>query len=589
MVLETANLNVLWTSLMVEELVRHGVTYFCLSPGSRSAPLTVAVARHPQTTAVMAYDERGAAFHALGYARATGRPAVLICSSGTAGAHYLPAVIEAYEDEVPLLILTADRPPELRESGANQTIRQPHLYGDYIRWRFDFPCPDAAIAPEMVLSTLDQALRSCFAPDAGPVHLNVPFREPLAPSAGLVPPFYLEPISGWMAGDQPFTRNLRCGDALSPLVQHELISLLNQTHQGLLLIGQLPDDPTREAVLQLANQLRWPVFADLLSGLRLDPRLETQIPYYDLLLQHEGFRDLCRPPVLLQIGTGFNTRTLLTHLDSYRPDHHILLSPSGQRRDPNFQHTLQLRGDLATLSKALLPGLEPQTNALWRQTLLNQAARVESLLEVELDQSERLSEPAVARLLTQLALPGQGLWAGNSMPIRDLSAYGAPCLEGLQVVGNRGTSGIDGHVACAAGLAQGLKKPVWLLCGDLTLFHDLNSLHQLRFLEQPVAVVVINNHGGGIFSFLPIAEHTDVFEPYFGTPHSLSFAGAAAQFGLTYSAPTTRSELAQALQLSYELGQPCLIEVVTDRNDNLTYHRHLQQALGEALNTGGPL
>lgn len=574
---DTTNLNLLWTSLLIEELIRQGCNYFCISPGSRSAPLTVAAARTPGAYLQLCYDERAAAFHALGWARATGRPAVLICTSGSALAHYLPAVVEASQDRVPMLILSADRPPELIEAGANQAIRQPGIYGDYVRWAFDFPCPDIGIPAAWVLSTLDQALHRCFEPDPGPVHLNLPFREPLAPSPEPILADYLAGLPA--SGAQPRVIHALLADReLHPAESAWLEDLLSQAGRGLLILGRLKAHQ-QDAALQIANRLGWPVFADILSGLRLDSRLETQIQSYDQLLANPNFAAACEFDTVLHLGGAYVSGRLLKHLAAHQPRTYLQFEASDTRQDPNHQVTYRSQSGLDSLAQILPPAAETP----WLAKLQAFGDAANQVYADILDSSEALSEPGVARLLSRLLPVGHALMLGNSMAVREADGFGAACRPELRVFGNRGTSGIDGHLATAAGYANGSACPVTLLCGDLTLFHDLNSLYLLKTIPIPVTLVVINNAGGGIFSFLPIAGHTDVFEPWFGTPHDLSFAGAAAMFGLEYHQPTTRAELRTALEASWNQARPALIEVRTVRAETLALHRLLQEKVSERL------
>jgi 2-succinyl-5-enolpyruvyl-6-hydroxy-3-cyclohexene-1-carboxylate synthase len=582
--MDTTNVNLLWTSLLVEELARNGIDYYCFSPGSRLAPLAVAIARHPKTRSLIAYDERAAAFHALGYARATERPAVLVCTSGSAAAHYFPAIVEAAQDGVPMLILTTDLPPELRDCGANQAIRQSGLYGDYVRWALDLPCPDTRIKPAMVLTTVDQALHRSLHPEPGPVHLNLPFREPLAPLSAEIPAGYLDGLRTWLERTEPFTRSFtaRAGDLEEDHFQI-LETAVAEAARGLLIIGRLQGGAERAAALELANSLRWPVFADILSGLRLDSRLETQIPYFDQLLHAEAFAAVCRPDTVLQIGGGYVSANLLRQLAAHPPRESIRLLRGSGRKDPNHQVSLRFQGDLDAICRRLARRSAPGRETIWLQDLRASAQQAQTLYAGELDAPESLSEPGLVRLLTRLLDDDQALLLGNSLPVREMDGFGEPCREALPVTGNRGASGIDGTVATAAGYAVGAGRPVVLLCGDLTLFHDLTSLYLLRQIEQPVTVVVINNAGGGAFSFLPIARFEDVFETWFGTPHTLRFEAAATLFGLDYHAPATRTEFVQAWRSCRQQGRPALIEVTTERSATRACQRQLQSELALRL------
>jgi 2-succinyl-5-enolpyruvyl-6-hydroxy-3-cyclohexene-1-carboxylate synthase len=583
--LDERNINSLWCSLVVEELIRHGVSTFCVSPGSRSAPLAAAVARHPEAETVLCYDERGAAFYALGHGRATGQPAVLICTSGTAAANYYPALIEASIDQVPMLVFSADRPPELLQTGANQTIRQSGMFGDYPRWQFDVPCPDTTIPPQMLLTTVDQAMHKACQTPAGPVHLNFHFREPLAPRPEPYDPLYVHSLYPWEQSQAPYTQHLKSVPSPDASVLKTLAAQLLNVRTGLLIVGRLASEQEREAVLALANTLHWPVFADLLSGLRTDTRVHTLVPHYDQLLHAQSFQDMCRPTTLLHVGEQPLSARLQRHLESYLPEQYIRVVNHSERRDPAHMVTHNLTCDVGQFCQRLQPLLkgESHINRVWVNTLQQKSLIVDAFLSEAIDQPETLTEPAVARLIPQLLPPQAGLFVASSMPVRDLDMYAECSREQLWIGANRGASGIDGTIASAVGFAHGRQQPTALLIGDLSCLHDLNSLMLLQSLEHPLVIVVVNNGGGGIFSFLPIAQHPEIFESHFGTPHSYTFAGAAKLFGLPYFASKTRHAFMEAYQLCFTQGHHALIEITTERESNLRFHRHLEQELRERL------
>lgn len=574
------NLNLAWADLLITELLRWGIDYACISPGSRSTPLTVAAAQQPNLRKRVCLDERGAAFLALGFARATGRPALLICTSGTALAHYLPALIEAAQDQVPLLVLSADRPPELLQAGANQAIQQPNLYGSYLRWQFNLPCPDPQISPEMLLTTVDQAVARALGPEAGPVHLNCPFREPLAPSPAAIPPAYLESLQHWFQHTNPYTRIEVSGARLTSTQLQTWLEHLNPVSQGVLLIGRLQSAEQQRACLELAQALGWPVCADVLSGLSGDPRLENRILHFDPLLQQPAFQTLFRPQTVLHLGGEMTSIRLQKHLKHYRPQL-LRVQCSSERLDSLHQVSLRLQIALPAFCSALSTQVQPAIDREWVQELCQQGQRAEAALVESLDTPESLSEPALARLLGQQLSPAGILFVGNSMPIRDLDMFAMQVPA--QIYGNRGASGIDGNLATALGIAEGKQQAVTLLLGDLALLHDLNSLALLRPDAQPLTVIVINNDGGGIFSFLPIAQYETVFEPYFGTPHGLHFAAAASLFGLEYRQPQNRSEFLEALAWAHSQQRSLLIEIRTERGANYALHQALHAQIGAAL------
>lgn len=582
---EFPNINAFWGYLIVEELIRNGINYFCLSPGSRSTPLIAAVAGHPRARSVILYDERSAAFHALGYARAGGKPAALICTSGTAAANYLPAVVEAAQDRMPLLVISADRPPELRDTGANQTIRQPGLFGHYVRGEFDLPCPDERIPPEVVLTTVDHLVHqaghspagSTHSGMAGPVHLNCMFREPLAPE----PQAFTAPKSGaflrWQQDNRPYTTYAPVRTIPESLALEAAAEILRQTRRGVLLAGRLASPVEAEAVLALAKRLNWPVFPDVLSGLRLGTGDAPIIPYFDQLLLSERFRKAFAPETVLHIGGVPVSKRLLQWIESSPPSHYILVHRHPHREDPMHRVTLRLEGDIPAACEALGNRVGEAAEPGWGRGLGDCSRQVEALVHAAVDAGKELTEIAVARIITRHIPGDHALVLASSMPIREVDMYGVSGGAGVPVFANRGASGIDGTLATATGIAVGGQRPVTLLIGDLALLHDLNSLSILSRLSRPVVIVALNNHGGGIFSFLPIAQFENIFEPFFGTPHEFTFAGAAEMFGVPYFAPQTLPEFERIYREAAASGKSALVEVSTDRRRNAALHRELQE------------
>jgi len=578
MPLDSSNINTLWSSLLIEELVRHGIDYCCISPGSRSAPLTVAAARQPRLQTILCLDERGAAFHALGYARASGKPAVLLCTSGTAAANYLPAVIEAAMDRLPLLVLSADRPPELQETGANQTIRQRRLFGSYAKWEFELPCPAETIAPQWVLTTLDQALYQTQNSPCGPVHLNVPFREPLAPVVATIAEDYCESLGPWLTGQSPFTVYEPRRSMPTPVAISAITDRLNGS-TGLVCIGRLDTEVERTEVIRLLQRLQWPVFADITSGLRLGAHSAPLLPYFDQLLLSQRFREHYRPSMLLHIGGQIVSKRLPEFIQQLQPPHYIAVKNHPFRYDPGHQLSHHLETDIAAFCQTVLERLESRPPVADSRTLLALSAAVGEVIDDFIQPEQAASEIAVARLLSAQLPAGHGLWLASSMPIRDMDMVGGARAGSVPIGANRGASGIEGSIAAAAGFAVGLQAPVTLVVGDLAFLHDLNSLALLSKIRQPLSIVLINNNGGGIFSFLPIAGFADVFEDYFGTPHSLGFQAAAQLFAIDYAAPKTNAELLEVYRAAVASGKSTLIEVVTDRRENYDLHQALQSQI----------
>jgi 2-succinyl-5-enolpyruvyl-6-hydroxy-3-cyclohexene-1-carboxylate synthase len=575
---DTPRANRLWAYLIVEELLRCGVGFFCVAPGSRSTPLVAALAANEKARSLIHFDERGTAFAALGYARATGCPAAWITTSGTAVANGLPAVVEAATDGVPMVLLTADRPPELRQTGANQTIDQPDIFGDYVRWRFDLPAPDPGIDPAMVLTTVDQAAYRAGRTPQGPVHLNLMFREPFL--SGPEDEDILSGPASWVQGDDPYTRYAATKPAVDEMEIYRLWETLRPVKQGLVVAGRLASRKQGEAVLRLAGTLGWPLLPDVGSQVRLGS--EGIAAHYDALLAGDSFAGSHAPETVVHVGGRALSKRLEQFLASSRPDPYVVVRENPFRLDPAHRVTHSVEANVLDFCSALVraatedpPAIDPSWTVGWREASEEVARHLDGIFSGE------PNEPLVARVLSRKVPQDHGLVVASSMPVRDLDTYAAADGAPVPVAANRGASGIDGTVATAAGFARGLGRPVTLLIGDLALLHDLNSLAMLR--DVHVIVVVVNNDGGGIFSFLSIARHEEFFEPYFGTPQGVGFEAAAKMFGLAYELPGTMEDFVEAYGSACARGSSTLIEVKTDRGENVALHRRLLQAVADRV------
>jgi len=586
-----ANVNALWSALLIEELVRHDVRLFVIAPGSRSAPIALAVAGNPRAKWLMHVDERGAAFAALGHARATGRPAALVTTSGTAVANALPAAVEADHDGVPLLLLTADRPPELRETGANQSIRQPSLLAGAVRWSFDMPAPSAEVDPAFVLTTAAQAVHRCMSPP-GAVHLNLMFREPLTPAPdGTDAAALTAHLEGWLAGAMPYTRH--AAPAVDATAAEALAEMLEGVERGLLVVGKSDDPGLAPAAARLGAALGWPVLGDIGSGLRCGAGAPSGAPMYDLALASDRLRSVA-PEAVLHLAGPITSRRLTSWLADSRPHLRAVVRRGPARYDPTHAVTHRIEADPAAWADVAAGALMPATAATdW----LLRWKRASDAVERELEHSfadDDLTEPRAARIVAAGVPDGGVLVVASSMPVRDLDGFAAPARPALRVAANRGASGIDGTVSMAAGFAHGAGAPAALLIGDLALLHDLNGLGLLRDpAVPPVVVVVINNDGGGIFSFLPVARSEGIpFDVLFGTPHGLTFEHAAAMYGLPYARPAGAAALRGALDEAFAARQSALIEVRTERTANRDVHAALVDRMAlrvdEALAEAGP-
>jgi 2-succinyl-5-enolpyruvyl-6-hydroxy-3-cyclohexene-1-carboxylate synthase len=567
---ETPRANRLWAYLTVEELVRCGIDFFCVAPGSRSTPLVAALAASERARSLVHFDERGTAFAALGYARATGRPAAWITTSGTAVANGLPAVVEASTDGVPMILLTADRPPELRQTGANQTVDQPDIFGDFVRWRFDLPAPEPAIDPAMVLTTVDQAAYRARRSPRGPVHLNLMFREPFLPEGEEA----LPGLSPWTESDEPYTRYAASKPAVDETEIHALWQALRPVKRGLLVAGRLASRKQGEAALRLADAIGWPLLPDIGSQVRLGADSKGFAAYYDALLASDSFAKAHVPEAVVHVGGRAVSKRLEQFLGRSRPDTYVVVRENPFRLDPAHRVTHSIEANVVDFCAALVgaaaeapPTEDTSWTAGWRETSQRVGRHLDKV------PSKEPNEPFVSRSVSRIVPADHGLVVASSMPVRDLDTCAAADGAPVPVAANRGASGIDGTVATAAGFAWGLGRTVTLLIGDLALLHDLNSLAMLR--EVHVVVVVLNNDGGGIFSFLPVARQKAFFEPYFGTPQGVGFEPAAEMFGLGYERPGTMEEFVESYRKACARGSSTLIEVRTDREENVALHRKL--------------
>lgn len=557
--------NERWCHWIIQELVAQGVRQFCISPGSRSTPLTVAAARHPRAQCQVFLDERAAAYFALGWARAQDVPAALICTSGTAAANYFPAVIEASVEHLPLLVLSADRPPELQQSGANQTIDQTRLFGSHVRWFHDPGCPVDGTSTGTVQSWVAHAFWRSQHPDPGPVHLNLPFREP-----------FLDGASAVKVEDRPasFRKTTPAQRLLKPVCD-ELVELLSSP-RGWVTVGTLPIS-AHQPVQAFLEQLGWPVHTDLTSGLRFGP-LSHRIDLADQLLIQERWQKTV-PGVWLHLGNQMVSKRMSHWWASCTRTTKLMLTDHTERQDPHHQPHWQLSVDWSELSELKPAHNDTPQRKNWRDLWLSASLQLEAKADEWWNQHGTWSEASLVRELIRMLSAEQGIFVGNSLPIRELDMLAPRREQPLAVAANRGASGIDGLLATACGWAQGRQAPTTVILGDLSLLHDLNSLLLLRDSHIPMLLIVLNNNGGGIFSMLPVVQQRDVFERFFGTPHGCGFAEVAQMFNLSYAQPTNLKEFQQACRDAWARPNSTLLEVQTERTQTASLLQRWQQHL----------
>lgn len=537
----------------------------------------MAVARKKKVKSIVCFDERAAAFHALGYARATGKPAALICTSGTAAANYYPAIVEAATDCQPLIVLTADRPPELRETGANQTILQTGMFADYPRWTFDFPAPDSAVSLATVFSTITHAVFRATNSPAGPVHLNCMFREPFI-DTGLIP----EAVDFTEIKSTTYSQARQLPDENAIIKCAEQIA---RAKQKLIIAGRGLGETDIDEIAKLANLHNIPVFADVQSRFYSPNLMKMSVPYFDQLLLSTAFKNQFRPDVVIQFGAMPVSKRLSQWMNDVRPENYMTIAKSPFRYDPNHQVSDRVVCEPAEFCKSLNSRIgNPIASQKDKFDFNAVTQKVERLIEKHVDsQSAEVTEISAARQIISHTKPHSGLFLASSMPIRDVDMFCNPVATPLRVAANRGASGIDGTIATATGFATGLHSPVTVLIGDLALLHDMNSLALLNHIEQPLIIVLINNKGGGIFSFLPVSGESDIFEQYFGTPHHFEFSNLARQFGLAYAQPKNNSDFAEKYLDWQNNGIRGIIEIHTSRAENHALHIALQNEIKQLV------
>ncbi|WOO40111.1 2-succinyl-5-enolpyruvyl-6-hydroxy-3-cyclohexene-1-carboxylic-acid synthase [Rubellicoccus peritrichatus] len=557
-----SNLNFFWGGVIAETLSQCGIKHVIISPGSRSAPLTTGFALNEKIKTTPVLDERSAAFYALGLAKASGLPVALICTSGTAAANYLPAVIEARYARVPLIILTADRPPELRDCAAGQAIDQQKLFGDYIHWYHELALPNRALLPYMQKS-LQQAWRKSLG-CGGPVHLNIPFRDPLAPV-----------VDGetWELSDDAIravhkeTFSKRNVDLDSILADQSSVS------RGLVIAG--PDISTApkkyaRGVLNLAKALGWPILADTLSPMRHHGRMdEWVIAHYDCVLRDLELSDTLKPSAVIQIGPLPTCKVLRKWLSDLNVPTSII-SLSLDNLDPLHRPANYIQAspnDFATHE------VEPKRSD-FLEIWLNENRKVAERFESAFGACDELFEGKISWLLEKHLPENTPVFVASSMPVRDVEFFWPANDKHFRFAANRGANGIDGTLSSAMGYVEGCGQPGVLLTGDLAFLHDQNGLLMAPEFEGSLTVIVINNNGGGIFEKLEISKFDPPFEQYFATPQNVDLAQISASHNLRHSAPTNWDAFISEIKSLPESGIR-IIELKTNRKEDMAFRQKL--------------
>ena len=583
------NINTLWAETLVAELVAGGVEAVCVSPGSRSTPLTVACAEHPDLRVYSHLDERSSAFFALGRAKRTGEPTPLVCTSGTAAANYHPAVIEATQSGVPMLMLTADRPPELTDSGANQTIDQEKLYGDAVRWYRDMPEPEATPRKvRMLRTTVARALSNTTGSDPGPVHLNCRFRKPLEPT-----PVPTDNPAGvpadWADGDRlaaegrdgPFVTTARGAGELTDAALSRVVSAVDAAERGLVVAGPSDGGLGPDALEALATATGFPVLADPLSNLRFGPHVEG-VPVVggaDAYLGTDAVADWPDPEVVLRFGASPTSKPMRHYLRD-ADCRQFVVGPGGRWTEATFTASDLLVADPDRTARAVATGVTEPGDPAWTDRF-QRAERAHWDTVVDALTGDYW-EGGVLADVVRLAPDPATVFVSNSMPVRDLDRFGEPRTADLTVLGNRGASGIDGITSTALGAGSATDEPLVLVTGDLAYYHDMNGLLALARCDVDATIVLVDNDGGGIFHMLPIEDH-DTFESQFRTPHGLDFEPTGDLYGLDFQRVPDRAAFLDAFEHSVGHEGTQVLSVEFDAEDSHARRDALQRQLAESL------
>ncbi|MFI5394975.1 MAG: 2-succinyl-5-enolpyruvyl-6-hydroxy-3-cyclohexene-1-carboxylic-acid synthase [Candidatus Binatia bacterium] len=576
----------------VAELAHAGMAHACIMPGARSTPLAVIFATHPTLRSWSHVDERSGSFFALGIAKATRRPVAVVCTSGTAAANLLPAAVEAFYAHVPLLLLTADRPPELRDCGAGQTIDQIKLFGTHVKWFAEVGTAEAGLRYFRTLAC--RAMACACANPPGPVHLNFPFREPLLPRVVSVS-HDAERLTSETSAPRPYTV---VGDAIASPCEGAVQALaptLAARPRGLIVCG--PQDGTAEfaaAVSRLAQLVGYPILADAVSQLRTGTHdTSLVVDAYDAVLRDETFARSFSPDVVLRFGPMPTSKAFANYLQQHSRCRQIVIDPLSFWNDPTATASEILPWEPVAACNALCRCLSSNEivsvrhpDEGWQTQWLAAARRVRVAVERQLGSFNELFEGKVFAELSRLLPDGTWLYVGNSMPIRDLESFWPTGPRAIRFLCNRGANGIDGFVSSGLGAAAASDRPVVIVTGDLGFYHDLNGLLAVKRHGVRATIVVINNDGGGIFSFLPQADCDDQVAEYFSTPHGLDFRSAAEMYGCAFTRVASWDQFRAVVASSLCAERTSVIEVPSDRRRNVELHRQIWAAASQALAEG---
>lgn len=557
--LDSPNLSRLWSNLIIKTLVDKNITNFFTSPGLRNAPLLSAIQKQSKATAFSGMDERGMAYRALGYGKATGLPGVLVCTSGTAMANYLPAVIEAYQTNIPLIILSADRPKKLVEWGDNQSIHQPGLFGKYLRNELNLELPSFDSEPQYLVDQISRLLDKNEI--LGPLHINIPFNEPLDLREENIPVDLREKA-----------RKTTVASFLHESSSRVVLPTLSKDAKTLVVLGPTPEYADKTSLIELINSVQLPCLLDVGSGLKFSSIESSRIlPSFE----HPEIRKMLeadKPELIVHLGGRLVSKHYYSFLRDNPEIDVLLVGNSGHYTHPASSPRWQVNSDLTEFCQKAL-----KTNFLGElKPYMFDCAHIVGAKE-DLIENSSFSFPAISKKLIEIIPTDSTLYLGNSTTIRSFDAYASTKTQGkkIDVITHRGASGIEGFNAAALGYAEHTEKPTFLVHGDVGFLHDLNSVILYKDKKIPLINIIINNNGGGIFKHLPISKDKETM-PLITTEHNLEIEGAINWLGLKYFRAENIGQFENSIKQAIHSQSVVFIEAVIDQNDNEAVYERLK-------------
>jgi len=579
------NRNNFAAKVFIDQLISLGVTHACISPGSRSTPLTYALSENRRIKSFIHFDERSSAFFALGLAKATEEPVIVITTSGTAVAELYPAIIEAYMQRVPLIVCTADRPPELIGTGANQTINQRNIFKNHIRWFKDLGLPLLSKSGLQYFQKVAiKAFQKSLIDDKGPVHLNFPFRKPLEPSV------FTDEVSKEIFSLKPqkVIQNKTNEVSVRSRAISKLVDELESQKRGLIIVG--PMDYNQNSIVQikkLSALLKYPILADGLSQLRfgVTEKDKNVLCNSNFFLQVKSFIDENDPEIILQFGRTPTSSALEKFLTETKANRY-LINQYGDKFDPSRNAKKIFSIDPKVFCEGIVSRLKSKKfnrgKSAWQNKFVKAEGTCEKIKLKYLDKPA-LNEPSIILETINTIPSGSHIFIGNSLPVRDLDHFLSNTAKKLTIYFNRGASGIDGVTSSALGIAAG-KKHTFLITGDLSFLHDLGALSLASKYSAPLTIVLINNNGGGIFESLPIAKSEKIIKEYFTTPHNLNLSEIVKSFGISYSLINNRAKLKNHILKSLTKKSTSVLEVKTDAGKSVEIRKNYLEEVQKKLN-----